>query len=169
MIIDHFPGLEPIKALGQVGRRNPAHSTSIGKVLLAFADEPTCEAILAGPLAVDTASTIADPCRPRAELAGIRRCRFGFSRAELQQGLSAVSAPIWDHRGALCAVVNVAGPYFRLPDERLLELSEIVLETATAISRDVGGKPDARPWSEEGSRALAPTSAWILTKSHGVG
>jgi len=43
---------------------------------------------------------------------------------------------------------QAAGPFFRLTDERLLELREIVLETAIAISRDVNGKPDTRPRSE---------------------
>jgi DNA-binding IclR family transcriptional regulator len=137
--IEHVPGLEPIKALGWVGRRYPSYCTSVGKVLLAFADEATQAAVLAGPLVAYTARTIVDPHRLAAELRAIRRRGYGLNRAEFQEGLSGVAAPIWDHAGTVRAALGLAGPAYRLTDRRLRELSAPVMEVAAAISRDLGG------------------------------
>jgi DNA-binding IclR family transcriptional regulator len=142
--IEHVPGLEPIKALGWVGRRYPSYCTSIGKVLLAFADEATRAGVLARPLVAYTATTIVDPARLCEELEMIRRRGYGLNRAEFQDGLSAVAAPIRDHRGVVQASLGLAGPAYRLTEERLHELSVPVMEVAAAISRDLGATTTAR-------------------------
>jgi IclR family transcriptional regulator, KDG regulon repressor len=140
--IEHLPGLEPIKALGWVGRRHPGYCTSVGKILLAFLDPPARAAALRGPLVAYTQRTIVDRDALWAELEQIRRHGFGFTRGEYQEGLSAVAAPIWDHRGQVTAALGLAGPAYRLTDERLYDLSEQVVEAATAISVDLGARRD---------------------------
>jgi hypothetical protein len=53
-----------------------------------------------------------------------------------------VAAPVWDHRVQVTAALGLAGPAYRLTDERLYELSEEVVEAATAISVDLGARRD---------------------------
>ena len=146
VIIDHVAGLEPIKALGWIGRRHPGHCTSVGKVLLAFLDSSASATLPSWSLAAYTQRTITDRDRLTAELAEIRRRGFGLNCGEFQEGLNAVAAPIWDHRGEGRAALGLAGPAYRLTDQRLLELSGQVLSTATAISRDLGGRAENAPW-----------------------
>jgi DNA-binding IclR family transcriptional regulator len=147
VIIDHYPGLEPIKALGWVGRRHPGHCTSVGKVLLAFLDEPDRAAYLSRAVRAYTENTVTDPDQLWAELAEVRRTGLGSNRGEFQEGLSAVAAPVRDHLGRVQAAVGVAGPAYRLTEARLAELAAQVQETALAISRDLGAPSNIAPWS----------------------
>ena len=147
VIVEHYPGLEPIKALGWVGRRHPGHCTSVGKVLLAFLDEPDRTAHLSRAVRAYTSNTVTEPDRLRAELAGVQRTGLGVNRGEFQDGLNAVAAPVWDHRGRVQAAVGVAGPAYRLTEARMAELGAQVQETALTISRDLGAPPHVAPWT----------------------
>jgi DNA-binding IclR family transcriptional regulator len=154
--VGHLPGVEPIKALGWVGQRVPSYCTSVGKVLLAYLDEPSRAAVLDQQLTVYTARTIVDRARLVAELDAIRASGFGFNQAEYQEGLSAVAAPIWDHTGEVRAAVGVSGPAFRLTEERLRELCPSLREGATTISRKLGGRADVSPWRDRRRPAPSP-------------
>ena len=145
VIVAHYPGLEPIKALGWVGRRHPGHCTSVGKVLLAFLDEPDRAAHVGRAVHAYTSNTITKPDRLWAELDAVLRTGLGINRGEFQDGLNAVAAPVWDHRGRVQAAVGVAGPAYRLTEARMAELGAQVQESAVAISRDLGA-PDLAPW-----------------------
>jgi DNA-binding IclR family transcriptional regulator len=74
----------------------------------------------------------------REELKQIRRDGFGIAEEELEPGLSAVAAPIWDHAGQAVAAISVSGPAFRLPRKRLEELGIETKRVADAISYKIG-------------------------------
>ena len=82
----------------------------------------------------------------------IRRNGFGFNRAEFQAGLNAVAAPVWDYRGQVAAALGLAGPAYRLTEERLFEVSEQVVTAAAAISRDLGAGPAGPSWQARRGR-----------------
>jgi DNA-binding IclR family transcriptional regulator len=147
VIVEHHPGLEPIKALGWVGRRHPGHCTSVGKVLLAFLDEPERTRYLSGAARAYTPNTVTDPDLLRSELATVRQTGLAFNRGEFQEGLNAVAAPVWDHRRQIQAAVGIAGPAYRLTEDRLAELAARAQEAALAISRELGAPTDSPPWS----------------------
>jgi DNA-binding IclR family transcriptional regulator len=155
VIIEHFPGLEPIKALGWVGRRHPGHCTSVGKVLLAFL-EPDKRPAPRGPLPSFTPRTVTDPERLEAELAEVRATGVGVNRGEFQHSLNGVAAAVWDHQGVVRAAVGVAGPAYRLDDSRLDELAVDVRSTALAISRELGAPSEVAPWTRPGGVYEAP-------------
>jgi DNA-binding IclR family transcriptional regulator len=147
VIVAHYPGLEPIKALGWVGRRHPGHCTSVGKVLLAFLDEPDRSAHLSRAIRAYTSNTMTQPDRLRAELDDVLRTGLGLNRGEFQDGLNGVAAPVWDHAGRVQASVGIAGPAYRLSEARMAELGDQVRETALAISRDLGAPRHVAPWT----------------------
>ncbi|MBV9543862.1 MAG: IclR family transcriptional regulator [Chloroflexi bacterium] len=149
VIIDHCPGLEPIKALGWVGRRHPGHCTSVGKVLLAFSDEPDRLAPTSDALQTYTSRTVTDPERLQLELEEVRRTGLGVNRAEFQDGLNALAAPVWNHESRVQAAVGLAGPAYRLTDTQIAELTPRVQETALAISRELGAPSHVAPWTSE--------------------
>ena len=92
-----------------VGRSTTLHSTATGKVLLAFSGLR-----VVGRLERHTAKTIVDRAALGRELERTRLRGYGLTRDELEVGLSAAAAPIFDPAGACIAALAVSGPSFRL-------------------------------------------------------
>jgi DNA-binding IclR family transcriptional regulator len=76
-------------------------------------------------------------------LAQVRQRGYAVAREELEEGLSAVSAPIVDREGHVIGVVSVSGPSFRLTEKLLEELAEMTRETARAVSHQLGWPGEA--------------------------
>nr|HID13806.1 IclR family transcriptional regulator [Anaerolineae bacterium] len=136
--IASFPSPRLVLNVGWIGREMLPHSVSSGKALLAYLPEQRVERILAAGLPRFTKQTITDPIRLKEELAQIRRQGYAIAREELEEGLSAVAAPIMNHEGHVVAVISVSGPSFRLAEERLVELAEMTREAAKAVSHQLG-------------------------------
>jgi IclR family transcriptional regulator, pca regulon regulatory protein len=141
--IDRMRNRAIVGVLLGVGSRVPAHSTSLGKVLLA--DLPTEEltALLAQTkLDAFTPHTIVDQAALLYELATIRTQGYAVSDEELALGLRGVSAPIRDHTQNAVAAINVSGPSRTLNMERLEQhIKPAVIDTAYQISLALGYVP----------------------------
>lgn len=123
-----------------VGSRLPAHSTSLGKVLLADLPEAELSARLSqAELARTTEHTIGDRVGLLAELAAIRARGYAVSDQELAVGLRGVAAPIRDSSRRAVAAINVSGPTATISRARLeRELTPAVVATAERISQALG-------------------------------
>jgi DNA-binding IclR family transcriptional regulator len=133
---------------GAVGRRNPAHCTAIGKVLLASLPEPEQRAHLAAtPLKTLTRRTLVRPELLLRELRAVRQRGYAIDDEEIYPGVRCVGAPVRDHTGAVVAAVSVAGPTTRLPREHFPRYAAEVLKAAAEISRGLGHRAavDAAP------------------------
>lgn len=135
--IDGVTSPHRVRNVGWIGREMPIHAVSGGKVILAFLPEKV-DQILARGLQRLTPQTIADPAKLRAELEQIRQVGYGMAQEELEEGLSAVAAPIRDHEGRVIAIISVSGPSFRLPQERLVDLGDVTRQIAGRISEKIG-------------------------------
>ncbi len=122
-----------------VGQRTTLHSTSSGKVLLAYLPERRRANLLAGDLEQYTTRTHVDAEALEGELSIVRRRGWAHALEELEEGLNAVAAPIRDHAGAVVAALSVAGPAYRLSEQRLPEVADMVIRSAGEISRQLGG------------------------------
>jgi DNA-binding IclR family transcriptional regulator len=128
-----------ISGIGWLGRRTPLHASSTGKVLLAYQNEETISALLQHQLASFTEKTITDPEALRDELAKIRLQGYATGLEELEIGLNAIAAPVWDHYGEIAAALSVTGPSPRLTLPRIQEqIAAQVIEYAKMISRAAG-------------------------------
>ena len=85
-----------------VGARLPMTAGSGARVLLAFSDPATQNAVL--PSAAFTERTLAD----------VRRRGWAQSAAEREPGVASVSAPVRDRSGTVVAAVSVSGPIDRM-------------------------------------------------------
>ncbi|MGH2350850.1 MAG: IclR family transcriptional regulator, partial [Chloroflexota bacterium] len=139
--IDQVLAPHPVKHLGWIGRRLPLHCTAAGKPLLAHLPRPALEQLLSRPLTRYTARTITNPLLLRRDLNGIRAQGFAIGQEEYEADLSAVGAPVRDHRGDVVASITVSGPSFRLPPDRLLQLGSVVRHVADRISAQLGHRP----------------------------
>lgn len=127
----------------RVGSRLPIHSSSMGKLLLAYTSEVEREHLLSamrlddaeGPNAIRELSTLKD------ELARIRDRGWSFQDQELAFGLRSIAAPVTDSSQNVLAAINVAVAAHRyslaeLVDRHLAGL----LSCASAISLTMGGR-----------------------------
>ena len=121
-----------------VGRRVPYHCAANGKVLLAFA----AAHLPAGPLEALTSRTLVDRRSLDAELATIRRAGLATAVDELELGLSALAAPVFDAEGRAIAALSLSGPTLRLGARRVAELEPIVIKQARALSEALGHRPE---------------------------
>ena len=140
--VEHLSQVEGKHFLGTtqwVGRTVPYHCSANGKVLLAY---DAVRTQLDGPLEPLTSRTVVDPARLRSELSAIRRDGFAAAIDELELGLSAVAAPVFDEKGGVVAALSVSGPTLRLTPKRIAELRPLVIKQCRALSRELGHRPE---------------------------
>ena len=102
-------GAQRILRVGDwTGRSTPLHCSATGKALLAFGGA------VAGRLDCQTPKTIVDPVALERDLRRTRLRGYAVIRDELEIGLSAAAAPVFDRAGACIAALAVSGPSFRL-------------------------------------------------------
>jgi len=137
-----FTGRLVVRA-GRAGHRIPFHATSGGKVIAAFLPEAEMEALLASPLPNLTSATITDSDTLKSQLLEVRTRGYAISIEELEEGLHAISSPIYNHEGNVIASVSVSGPSYRLTRSRIEESSPLVIQAADQISRELGLTQDS--------------------------
>jgi IclR family transcriptional regulator, acetate operon repressor len=120
------------------GRATPLHATSSGKVLLSWLPESDVAKMLDGPLACYTPNTKTDAAELADELVRVREQGWGVTLEELEVGLNAVSAPIFDRDGVIVAALTVSGPASRFGAERLAHVAVLTAQRATEISSALG-------------------------------
>jgi len=138
LYLDQVAGPSALQMHMWAGQRVPLHATSNGKVLLAFATPGTPARLLHDPLARFTDRTVGTVAELEAELEVVRAQGYAVAVDELEQGLTAVSAPVFGIDGHVVASVSASGPSFRIPAGRLAEVADAVQAAADGISRRLG-------------------------------
>jgi DNA-binding IclR family transcriptional regulator len=106
-----------------VGARLPMTAGSGAKVLLAYSDDATRQAVL--PVAKFSDRVLAE----------VRRRGWAQSAAEREPGVASVSAPVRDARGAVIAAISVSGPIDRIGRRPGARWAADLLAAADAITR----------------------------------
>ena len=122
------------------GSRDPLHSTSLGKAMLAFLPEARRDDLIAAslPLAKLTPKTITAPSALLAELELTRARGYAIDDEENETGAICVGAPILNGEGEAIAGLSISGPVSRI-DGRRVELFAAKLVSACGdISRQMG-------------------------------
>ena len=123
----------------KIGGRNPAHASSMGKVLLSgLPPHELKEALSMEPLAASTPFTITKVPALLIELEKVKRQGFALDNEESFPGIRCVAAPLYDRTGKMVAALSVTAPRQRMSQERLKEIREMVVGTARSISRRIG-------------------------------
>jgi IclR family transcriptional regulator, KDG regulon repressor len=123
----------------KIGGRNPAHASSMGKVLLSgLPSHELMEALSMGPLLPRTPSTITKIPDLLKELDKVKRQGFAIDNEESFPGIRCVAAPVYDRTGKIVASLSVTAPKQRMGQQRLREVRERVIAAARSISRRLG-------------------------------
>ncbi|MFQ5399775.1 MAG: IclR family transcriptional regulator [Anaerolineae bacterium] len=122
-----------------IGSRIPAHCGSMGKVMLAHLPPEELAQRLNQALEPCTPNSIVDRAAFEADLAQVRRRGYALNDEELEIGLRAVAAPIWDNHDQVVAAINITGTARTISHERMIgELAPKVMATAAQISQALG-------------------------------
>ncbi|WP_199253550.1 IclR family transcriptional regulator [Mycolicibacterium mengxianglii] len=106
-----------------VGTRMPLTAGSGAKVLLAFSDLATQQAVL--PTAKYTDRTLAE----------VRKRGWAQSAAEREPGVASISAPVRDAKGSVIAAISVSGPIDRMGRRPGARWAADLLAAAEALTR----------------------------------
>ncbi len=137
--VDRVRQQQIVGVLLGIGSRIPAQCASMGKVMLANLPPANLEVLLSQPLQPCTPHSLTDRGALEAEFDRVRTQGYALNDEELEIGLRAVAAPIWDHTNSVVAAINVSGSARTISFQRLIEeLAPSVSETARQISQAIG-------------------------------
>jgi IclR family KDG regulon transcriptional repressor len=125
-----------LRMQAQLGSRDPAYSTALGKAMLAFLDDPTRH--LPARLTPRTVYTLHTRASVLQSLATIRKQGYALDDQENEDGARCVGAPIFEYPGRVTAAISVSAPASRLGREQVAEVAAAVREAAAIISRQLG-------------------------------
>jgi IclR family transcriptional regulator, KDG regulon repressor len=133
--IDVLQSPSALRIAGFPGDRTPLHSTSLGKVLLAFLPESEINAILSEqPLIKKTPKTITRKAHLLEHLASVREQGVAIDLEENLSGVTCIAAPIFDHAQRAIAAFSVSGPTARM-NAKLSAVKDDVRAAALIVTR----------------------------------
>ena len=139
VIIDQCEFIQPIRLGNGIGSRLTAMASAIGKAILAYLEpDELLERLSRGEIEALTPNTICDPDQLRQELDLVKARGYAVSVEEQFLGISAVAAPILDHRGKPMGALSITGASNRLSADKLHSLGREVIEAARRTAGNVG-------------------------------
>lgn len=127
-----------------VGMRWPAHSSAVGKALVAFLPDAEMEGILRQMrLTKMTARTITSRGVLRAHLRSFRRSGYTWEMEEGEMGVACVAAPLFGPDGRVVAAVSVTGTTNQIPRKKIAAIGALVKRYGHLMSARLGARPMA--------------------------
>lgn len=122
-----------------LGARNPLHSTSLGKALLAFRDDEEIRERFAKMDFVKLApATITEPETLFAQLIETRARGYAEEVEESEAGVRCMAVPVLDHTGKSVAAISMAFPLFRFDEARKPEYVQRLTDAGKTASLALG-------------------------------
>lgn len=143
LYLDRVEADEDLRVLrtgSKIGTRTTAHSSAVGKVLLAhLPGGPLEEFLRQKGLPSKTPQTITNQTDFRRHLQRVREQGYAVDDEENEEGVRCVAAPIRNERGEVVAAISISGPSIRMTPKLIREsLSREVRTTALRISAKLG-------------------------------
>ena len=132
-----------VRLTSRLGKSLPAHATSSGKAMLAYLSSSELHRLYPE----ETLPSLTSHTKTRrsdleAELAEVRETGYALNKAESEDDVSAISAPILDRNGIPICAISLAGPSQRFPGVVMTRPTstgkapaELVLQTANEIAK----------------------------------
>jgi len=139
LYIECFESTKRLRTYSVIGVRAPLYCTAVGKAILAFLPlDEIDEIIKVKGLEKFTENTITDRNVLLQELEKIVLAGYAVDNMEHEDGVRCVGAPIRNYSGKVFASISVSGPSQRVTLENIPEIAELVIATASDISRKLG-------------------------------
>jgi DNA-binding IclR family transcriptional regulator len=154
------PASRPIHFSVRSGQRDAAHSSGLGKVLLAaLSDDELDEVIALRGLDQRTPKTLTSPDTLRAALNEVRAQGYAIDDEESVLGLTCIAAPVFDDRGRVAGAVSISGLTNEYAEPNRSAYIAAVVRAADGISQRLGASVQAGRAMDETSNGLAQAAA----------
>lgn len=130
--LDAIEGTQTLRVVERVNALMPAHSTSVGKALLAELDESELDKLFVNDDAFVsmTSATIRSREALNADLEVVRDRGYATSDGESEVGVASVAIAIRTPDGGVIGALNVAAPSTRMSAQRRREIGKALIEAA---------------------------------------
>lgn len=133
-----------------LGKRNPLHSTSLGKALLAFRDEDEIKSRISNmEFTVSAPNTITDKNELLDQLTRVREQGYAEEIEESEAGVRCMAAPILNHVGRSVAAVSISFPLFRFDEAKKAEYVRLLKSATGKASAAMGYLGEPQPKFED--------------------
>ena len=137
--IHKIDSLYNLRMYSRIGRRNPLHTTAIGKVLLAWRDRSEAQEILSEvEFRRSTANTILTAEALLDVLLQVKEQGYGEDNEEQEEGLRCIAVPVFDRFGVVIAGLSISFPTIRFSEEAKNEYVAMLHRAARNISDQMG-------------------------------
>lgn len=137
--IDMVESTHGLRMSARIGSRHPAHSTALGKAILAYLPEEQLDATLSGKLAARTSHTITKPTTLREQLRAVRERGVSEEFGENEEGARCLGVALFDLHGLPTAALSVSAPDTRIDDARSAEIAQALRDASHDITKAIGG------------------------------
>lgn len=134
----------PVRFWAEVGKREDAYLSGLGKVLLAGLEEPVFTRYLAQPRAAKTAKTLVDAGDLRRDIEQTRARGYGLDDEESNPGVRCVAAPVRDRTGRIVAAMSISGVRAEFEHDQMSRYIADVTQAAADISARLGHAQSGR-------------------------
>ena len=135
LTVNKVDGPQTFRVTSDPGHLGALHATSVGKALVAFADDATrgrlVEDLELEPL---TEFSITDRVAFRAEIELVRKRGYALMDEENELGMRAVAVPVFNSQGHAFAALATAVPVFRMSVEALVALVPLLQSAASELA-----------------------------------
>ncbi|MEM9819733.1 MAG: IclR family transcriptional regulator [Bacteroidota bacterium] len=141
--VDKVESPQGLKLSSHIGSIGPAHSTALGKVLLAFLPQQAQAQALnilmeeQTPVAF-TRNTITKKTDLHAALIEVKHRGYAIDREESEIGLICVGIPIFNQNNEVVASLSASGPANRFEQEKVADYVATLQKGADAIQKKIG-------------------------------
>jgi len=138
IIVEQLPGRHLLATGGMWAFRLPAHCTSTGKVLLAYAGPDYVKEHLPEQLETFSERTIATREALLEELEQVREQGYAQSIGEYDELVRALGVPIRGRTGGVVAGISISGPTTRIDEGAAKDMLQALMQAAAEISSRLG-------------------------------
>lgn len=142
LYVDQVAGSHIMTMRSWLGQVVPVHCTATGKVLVAWLPEKTRKSVLPSKFEKLASRTITSITHFEKELATVRERGYAIADEEMEDGFTAVAAPIRNSHQEVIAAIVISGPTNRMTKLGLASVGKNLAKNAQLLS----GNPTS--WQE---------------------
>lgn len=136
--VDAVEAEQPVRLVSRIGDALPLHCTAAGKTHLAFADDELRNS-LPDTMHKFTEKTILDRHVLGAQLKKIGENGYAVDLGEYVEDVRSIAVPVRDYTRAVVGSLAIAGPAYRLSQERIeKEVVPLMLKAGRELSTRLG-------------------------------
>jgi DNA-binding IclR family transcriptional regulator len=139
LYLDKIPGSRRIEINSRIGDTQPLRSTGLGKAMLLDESEATMREVYQREGAKWPGYTVSEPIW-MDRMRSYKKSGFAFDLEENEDRIRCVAAPVRDAANRIIGAISVSSPAQYMDDERMNELSKVVLNTVREVSAEFGWK-----------------------------